>query len=392
MSKKIVILILFALIASLFTSCNCSYVPESDSHNTENSFSITSNSDNEKPEEYYTAFRQGESSVSSYIVTPYGMYMNIRKYIYYSEKGNTEYIKLCNKPTCNHSTEDCNAYTGAYQIGYYKDKIYYISRRDYYVNTLNCMNMDGTNHKEIKVLNNSCFSTFGYFHNGYFYYIIGTPGVQAIGVTNDDNNLYRVKVDDNSKPEVVLTDDIIFNIQRFIVVDDIIYLTVYKQDTTAECFLYSYSCKTGALTKIADNWSGNGFWGKHYGYCYLTNEGIYKYNVETGEVTLEKAIKFDNHGYCGARFYPDYIYLIHNRNDDYRALREQDLVLYIYNWDYEIIETVLLDFINKGKIGNFITDVGNYIIFASDMDNKPDYYIDKSEIGTDKFAFHKIEN
>lgn len=390
MSKKIVILILFALIASLFASCNCSYVPESDSHNTESSFSITSNSDNEKPEEYYTAFRQGESSVSLYLVTPYGMYMNIRKYIYYSEKGNTEYIKLCNKPACNHSTEDCNAYTGAYQIGYYKDKIYYISRRDYYVNTLNCMNMDGTNHKEIKVLNNAYISTFGYYHNGYFYYMLGFPGLQLIGVTNDDNNLYRVKVDDNSKPEIILTGDIIKK-SMFYVVEDTIYLIV-REDGGFGCCLYSYSCKTGALTKISDCWAGISYYTKDYGYCYRINEGIYKYNVETGEVTLEKAIKFDNHGYCGARFYPDYIYLIHNRNDDYRALREQDLVLYIYNWDYEIIETVLLDFINKGKRGNFITDVGDYIIFASDMDNKPDYYIDKSEIGTDKFAFHKIEN
>lgn len=390
MSKKIVILILFALIASLFTSCNCSYVPESDSHNTESSFSITSNSDNEKPEEYYTAFRQGESSVSLYLVTPYGMYMNIRKYIYYSEKGNTEYIKLCNKPNCNHSTEDCNAYLGAYQIGYYKDKIYYISRRDYYVNTLNCMNMDGTNHKEIKVLNNAYISTFGYFHNGYFYYMLGFPGLQLIGITNDDNNLYKVKVDDNSKPEIILTGDIIKK-SMFYVVEDTIYLIV-SDDEGFGCCLYSYSCKTGALTKISDCWAGISYYTKDYGYCYRINEGIYKYNVETGEVTLEKAIKFDNHGHCEVRFYPDYIYLIHNRNDDYRALREQDLVLYIYNWDYEIIETVLLDFINKGKRGGFITDVGDYIIFASDMDNKPDYYIDKSEIGTDKFTFHKIEN
>ncbi|HOF26583.1 MAG TPA: hypothetical protein PLK23_08090 [Clostridia bacterium] len=391
MFKKLSTLLLIVLVIGCLASCAKFSHLESGSDNTDTrpSHSITHSSDDTKPEEYYTAFRQGEFSVSAYLVTPYGMYINIGKYVYYSEKGNTEYVKLCNKPNCNHSTEDCNAYTGAHQIGYYKDKIYYTSFK-MNVNTLNCMNMDGTNHKEIKVLNNAYISTFGYYHNGYFYYMLGFPGLQLIGVTNDDNNLYRVKVDDNSKPEIILTGDIIKK-SMFYVVEDTIYLIV-REDGGFGCCLYSYSCKTGALTKISDCWAGISYYTKDYGYCYRINEGIYKYNVETGEVTLDKAIKFNNHGHCEVRFYPDYIYLIHNRNDDYRALREQDLVLYIYNWDYEIIETVLLDFINKGKRGNFITDVGDYIIFASDMDNKPDYYIDKSEIGTDKFAFHKIEN
>ena len=62
-----------------------------------------------KPEAYYTSYKQGFSA-ARFLETPYGTYFSSRdSYIYYSEKGNTKYIKLCNKPDCNHNTVDCKA-------------------------------------------------------------------------------------------------------------------------------------------------------------------------------------------------------------------------------------------------------------------------------------------
>jgi len=397
MSKKICILFILVLITGCLVSClmlvSCykSSPSESDPHftvNTPSSF-VNLNPENLKPDEYYTSFRQGESTISQYLVTPYGMYnIDFERYIYYSEKGNTKYVKLCNKPDCNHSTIDCNAYVGGYSIGYYKDKIYYKT-----YNSLNCMDMDGSNHKRVKTLYEGYDNNFGYFHNGYYYYIITKGGgIGTLG--NDDNNLYRVKIDDNSEPEIVMTDDIILSLSMFLVVEDNIYLSTFNTVNISGSYLYSFSIETKTLSKTTDYWSdvGAAYHNKDYGYCYRPNEGIYEYTVATNDITLVKKIKFDNHGYCGARFYSDYIYLIHNRNEDYRAIREQELILHIYDWDYNLIDSIEFNLVENNKVGGFLTDVGDYIIFTSDFSKKPDYYIDKSEIGTGNLIFHKIED
>jgi hypothetical protein len=390
MIKKISTLLILVLAVGCLASCSKSSPLESDSNNTENAPSSFVDLDSEslKPDDYYTSLRQGESSVARYLETPYGMYhLSTDKYIYYSENGNTKYIKLCNRPDCNHSTTDCNAYAGTYRIGYYKDKIYYMSG-----SSLNCMDMDGGNHMGIKTLSDSPDSTFGYFHNGYFYYIITKAGTPA-SPANVDNNLYRVKIDDNSKPEIILTDDIILDACMFFVIDDNIYLEIYNYDVPG-CYLYSYSNITGTLFKITDYWSGYGttYFTEDYGYSYRANEGIYKYNVATNEITLEKEIKFDNHGLCGARFYPDYIYLIHELSDDPRVNPTQDEVLYIYDWNFNVIDSIKFGHVMPGRIGGFVTDVGDYIMYSSNWGQKPDYYIDKSEIGTGNLTFHKIED
>ncbi|MDD4543415.1 MAG: hypothetical protein PHY13_06575 [Clostridia bacterium] len=392
MIKKLSILLTLVLIVGCLTSCNKHSPLESNPHNAGNEFSsyVKLDQENLKPEEYYSSVRQNESGIARYLETPYGMYfmsINFEYCIYYSEKGNTKYVKLCNRPDCNHKTEDCNAYTGGYYIGYYKDKIYYTSG-----NSINCMNMDGTNHMGLKTLYDYPDPNFGYFHNGYFYYLIikggtvGSPG-------NIDNNLYRVKIDDNSKPEIVLTDDIILDISMFVVVGDTIYLYILNSNTWG-CYLYSYSTKTNTLKKITDYWFsiGAAYINENYGYCYRANEGIYKYNVATNEITLEKEIKFDNHGECVVKFLPDYIFLMHFTSEDRRVNYAKNQELYIYDWDYNLVDSLIFDKVPDGEYGGYLTYSDDYIIFSSDYHNEPDYYINKSEIGTGNLMFHKIED
>ncbi|MFA7673281.1 MAG: hypothetical protein WCY62_05460, partial [Clostridia bacterium] len=97
--------------------------------------------------------------------------------------------------------------------------------------------------------------------------------------------------------------------------------------------------------------------------------------------------EFENEGICSALYYPDYIYLIHCNS------KPQDFtnqILYIYDWDYNLIDSVEFDKVYG--TGGFVGDVDGYIIFTSNFDVKPDYYIDKSEIGTGNLMFHKIED
>ncbi|HOD93762.1 MAG TPA: hypothetical protein PL054_07795 [Clostridia bacterium] len=339
-----------------------------------------------KPEAYYTSYKQGFSA-ARFLETPYGTYFSSRdSYIYYSEKGNTKYIKLCNKPDCNHNTVDCNAYIKWYKIGYYDKKIYYITG-----NTLNCMDMDGSNHRNVKALYEGYDNNFGYFHNGYYYYVITKGGsIGAFG--NEDNNLYRVKVDDDSAPEIVLTNDAILRLYMFTIVGDNIYIIEFNADATKVASLYSFSTISKKWTILTDNWVGAGayYLDDDKGYCYMRNIGFYEYDLTTNEMNLVKPTELDDIGTCSAFYYPDYIYLIHYNSN---PPSYQNQILYIYDRDYNLIDSIKFDKVyGKSTSGGFIGDVDKYVIFSSNYNEKPDFYIDKSEIGTGNLMFHKIED
>ena len=67
--------------------------------------------------------------------------------------------------------------------------------------------------------------------------------------------------------------------------------------------------------------------------------------------------------------------------------------LYIYGWDFSLIDSVCFNKANNRSIADgFVDNTDGYITFSSNFNEKPDYYIDKSEIGTGNLKFHKIED
>ena len=374
------------LIAGYLSSCNKPLSSENSLFNTETKSPTIGeiNTDGLKPDSYYTSFKQGVT-IGKYLETPYGTYYcSLLNYLYYSEKGNTKYINLCNKPDCTHSSKDCNSYIGnSPVIGYYDGKIYYKVWNNIY-----CMDMDGSNHKAVKTLYEGYDSNFGLFHNGYYYYVITkSGGLGAIG--NDDNNLYRVKVDDNSKSEIVLTNDAILKMCLFMIDEDKIYIIANIPDNSKFVSLYSYSINSKSWSELTDSFGGPGafYINDDTGYCYINNKGFYEIDIDTKQMKQMKALEFENEGICSALYYPDYIYLIHYTNEPFDFLNQ---VLYIYDWDYNLIDSVEFDKVYG--TGGFVGDVEGYIIFASNFNEKPDYYIDKSEIGSGNLMFHKIED
>ena len=370
--KKIQLVILIIIVAGILSSCNNVAIQET--------FSILSY----KNEEHYTLFRQSDFTVGKFLQTPYGFfYKSFNEYLYYSKDGHMKYTKLCGKPDCSHNTKDCNAYIGISPIGYYNHKLYYFVR-----NTLFTMNMDGNEHKRVKTLYEGMDGHFGYFHNGYYYFVITKGG--SIGFSgNDDNNLYAVKVDDSSKPVILLTDDIIKTITMFNLVGDNIYFFNYNLGNFE---LYSYSMITKELMKLGNKWStyGSCYFDDKFGYCYLPNEGFYEYDIYGKDLVNVKPVKFEDEGICSAFYYSDYIYLVHYCGE---KPSHENQILYIYDRKYNLVDSINFDkVVGKWSMGGFITDVGDYILYASDFNDKPDYYIDKSEIGTGELKFHKIED
>ncbi len=374
MTKKVSALIMLILVMACLVSCNTGAVRE------------PVQSSVLKPETYYTSFKIS-ACFGRFIETPYGSYFaSGSRYIYYSHKGNTKYVKLCNKPDCSHNSEDCNAFLKGSVIGYYDNKIYYRRFKHIY-----CMDMDGCNHKIVKALYEEHCSNHGYFHNGYYYYI-KTNFAEYNGVKGkDDPTLYRTKVDDKSESEVLLTNDLILQTDMFTMIGDNIYISVRNSDPDKISSLYSYSTVTESLSKLTDDWSGLGSYlrDENKGYCYVKNKGFYEYDFGTNEMSLVKPIELENGGISGAFYLDDYILLVHNNSVPFDY---ENQVMCIYDRDYNLLNTIVFDKAN-GKIpGGFLSDVDGYIIFSSNFRDKPDYYIDKSEIGTDNLQFHKIED
>lgn len=77
------------------------------------------------------------------------------------------------------------------------------------------MNMNGKNHEIVKTITTdaemSYSITLGFFHSGYFYFIV-TNGDYPGASNNTDNSFYRIKLDDQSEYEIVYINDLISQI------------------------------------------------------------------------------------------------------------------------------------------------------------------------------------
>jgi hypothetical protein len=234
-------------------------------------------------------------------------------------------------------------------------------------------------------------SNHGYFHNGYYYYI-KTNFAEYNGVKGkDDPTLYRIKVDDKSESEVLLTNDLILQADMFTMIGDNIYMSVHSSDSEKISSLYSYSTVSKMLTKLTDDWTVNGTYSidENRGYCYLKNKGFYEYDFGTNEMSLVKPIELENGGMCAAFYFDNFIYLIHYNSVPFDY---ENQVIYIYDRDYNLLNSIVFDKANVKKSGGLLSYVDGYIIFCSNFRDKPDYYIDISEIGTGVLKFHKIED
>ena len=62
---------------------------------------------------------------------------------------------------------------------------------------------------------------------------------------------------------------------------------------------------------------------------------------------------------------------------------DADNQIYIYNWNYELVDTVKLPFSGIEYSQSLIAETADRLIFSDDLLRRvPKYYIEKSELGT----------
>jgi hypothetical protein len=362
-----------------------------------------------EPDQYYTTMRQKGILRGSYMETPYGIYYNQSdNFLYYSQYGTTKYLKLCTKTDCSHEYDNCDAFIGENKpIAYYKDHIYYVSSDIYSMKFyLYKMDMDGKNREKVKQIYEEDAYTgvtpYGILYDGYYYFI----RMEGSGIGESqikDHNLYRLKIDDDSKCEVVFTNDLISDICAFTVAKDNIFFYIknsgssgYDANTYKETTydLYAFSIETNEWTHLSDQWPGLscGYFDEVHAYCYKFNDGFYELDLDSKLAAKVKNTAIEGGWKSNAFYSEDLIYIINFYTEGTSLTSPyRNQTLFIFDRQYNLIDQIFIDYItDDSPTGNMVADIGDYIIFASDYNSTPDFYLIKSDIGTGNLAFHEI--
>lgn len=131
--------------------------------------------------------------------TENGYYLQNEGVLYFFDSALGKMIVVCGKPECPHNDVDCNAWINSQLLSYYDGKLYYAqgdSIHNSYI-TLCSMNLDGTDHKDIQVIQKAepgwrvnCADPI--FVNGVVYFM------------EPDHSVYRVRLGQDVKNAVML--------------------------------------------------------------------------------------------------------------------------------------------------------------------------------------------
>lgn len=411
MNKKLYLLTsVFLILIFFLTSC---------SNNKKNSFSPTNTNtpdfillqpDLSIPDEYYTSMSQGGRIAFSYLSTPYGKYHNVGGFLHYSQYGNAEFVKICTKDDCTHMYDDCNSFVGKdKQIGYYKSNIYFTEQTSSLTLNLIKINMDGTERQVVKnIISDPQIAlkvNYGFFHMDYYYFLV-TDGGEMGSAYNTDNNLYRIKLDDNSEYEIIFSNDIIPRISMFTLIEDNIFFYVnntgvypqdYKNLTTdsVDFELYMFSLTNNEIHYMTDKWTEytNCHYDTEKGYCYKHNDGFYTLDLVTKQMVKVADSLTDEGWRSVAHFYPDYIYVItftNTKDDKGYDQYFNNQTIYIFDRMYNLMDTYTID-VSGTQLGCMIEETNNYIILSSNYYKPADYFLYKSDIGNNSISLNKIE-
>lgn len=89
--------------------------------------------------------------------TEKGYYLQNEGLLYFLDSELGKMIVVCGKPECPHNDVDCNAWINSRLLSYYDGKLYYVNGDAIHnsYKTLCRMNLDGTNHTDVQVIQTS---------------------------------------------------------------------------------------------------------------------------------------------------------------------------------------------------------------------------------------------
>ena len=317
-----------------------------------------------------------------------------QSYILYSDYGSDTIIKLCGRADCNHNNPDCNACIAeGNNVYYHQGYIYAVSGEGGTMEgfegvgcSLIRMDMDGSDHVTIFDLDQFA-QDLGYDYaqcdmmdSGECLFSVyeweeveAGPNEQAF--TSAWVASYHYALDGSMAEPKPIKPGVGY---LYHCGDVFLALTAGTQNGGYGGYDYSlwdWDMETDTATYLTDHPGIYGFYGKEYGY-YFRDGAVIRLNYETREE--ERIIETGLEGDYSAYYFPDCIVIVSKEIG-----ADADNQIYIYNWNYELVDTVKLPFSGIEYSQSLIAETADRLIFSDDLLRRvPKYYIEKSELGT----------
>lgn len=306
-------------------------------------------------------------------------------WLLYIDNGSDTAIKVCGRPDCTHSGEDCNAsfYSGC-SICYYDGYLYTfgsMTKQDD-VGVLR-MNLDGSGQETVFDFDAFCNK---YQYGSYAHNEIANGAFTFYVKKLDENGKtisipYCYKLDGSAKEPVAQETGIRYY--------DGETRIGYKYDQAAEEICYfRLDPEQGIAEELFrdDHTHYMGYLGTQAE--YYCEEGIVYERVYAGG---EARALFDT-GLRGEQEYlllcfPDFLAVIDSEKNEDGSY--QSHTLHFYDWQYHDLGSVVADYAFHPSLPNPVCGETADRIYFGDL-NLPRYYIDKSEFGTGNLILHPL--
>ena len=342
---------------------------------------------------------QTVSDSGTYFIYHPGWTVNVTPpspWILYMDHGSDTVIKLCGRPDCPHNTTDCNAFIdGAQAVHFYNGYLYVISSGSimtednqgdaeiYWATKLWRMDPDGINRVELFNFTDFAREKGADFAECRFVgdccavysHVYETDPDTPVTTNNSGFYLYKLDGSMAEPQESQLSLSPLYNCGD-------VLLAIDSENKS----YWDYQPETDEKNYLMDFPGTAAFCYKEQAFYFL--EGcLHRVTYATGadEVVLQTTLTGKYRPLC----FPDCFVLA----DADHTREAPDPNLYIYNWAFELVGTLTLDFAyGKPTAGLIMSENPRQIILSNGASaGMPTYYIDKSEIGTARLQLHELK-
>ena len=313
-----------------------------------------------------------------------GAYFMRNGFLLYCDHDSDQLIKLCGRPDCTHSDYTCNArFALATNICYYDGYLYTIQNAK-----LIRINTDGS--ERVTILDASEANKDA-VHGNYFspqiwngIFTIGLEMLDADGRTYYNYYYYKL---DGSMETMELATDMSLPYQN----DGDVFVTQGASALSEDgVSMYRWNPETGIQSYMTE-YDGLGYYGDEEAY-YMRDGVIYclTYSTSVESAMVDTGLKGSHFVHC----FPECVVVSLIPSDEQQKAGEtlEKQVLFIYNWDFELIDQVELTYQGAELAYNPICgDTPQRIILMDGLANMPRYYIDKANFGTGNIQIIELD-
>lgn len=312
-------------------------------------------------------------------------------FILYVDNGGHCLNKLCGRNDCTHDNADCNAYLyKGSDLSYYHGKLYAVTGEGPWTRECKLVRMepDGSGHVEMFDLlafakeEDGVFLLCRIISDGYCVFDLYGWEEQEDGTNREDwIGSYKFKLDGSMKePELIEeSPDILYQCGESLVtltyktINGIEYTNCSKIDIETEQQIY-----------LTEHPGVPAWFGDQEAY-YFMDGAIRRLIYATKEETVMVDTGLEGEYFCFS--FPDCLVLA-SQDDEEKADRN----LYFYNWAFELVDTVRLDYtISNRTQFALIAETVDRVILTNKFNGQPLYYINKSELGTGNVKLHAFQ-